>query len=375
VKDPPRLRGYGPQWQGGRRELEKDIREDAVKYQEKAREAGLDRRETAGTLLLSPGTLKSWVKANPGADHEWIARGRKTHPSALEKREEVFQALKDQGRETGVVRLQGQFAIMPRREVVDLKRLWLEANPEIIHILKWTMVGSVWGVDHANPPYGLQGPCEALWAVRDLASHNELVWTPVLDKTARGVRYRLEHRFEKYGAPLAVKMDNGALAEDEWLTRLFERYGVVRLLSPAYTPEYNGAIEASIRWMKVRTGHQAELRGSPEVWSREDCEAARRLSNETSRPWGASRPTAQEAWDSRTSISPELRELFLSTLSEQRLIAYAEIAAIENPLDRRVQAKIERQAVTCTLVVCGLLIIRRRLIPTQLNPPFWPEIP
>ena len=38
------------------------IREDAVKHQEKAREAGLDRRETAGTLLLSPGTLGPWPR-------------------------------------------------------------------------------------------------------------------------------------------------------------------------------------------------------------------------------------------------------------------------------------------------------------------------
>ena len=323
---------------------------------------------------MSPGTLKSWVKANAGADHAWIARGRPTHASALEKREEVFQALKEQGRETGVVRLQGQFLAMPRREVVDLKRLWLEANPEISHILKWTRAGSVWGVDHASPPYGLEGPYGALWAVRDLASHNELVWTLVLDKTARGVRYRIENLFEKDGAPLVVKMDNGALAEDEWLTLLFERYGVVRLLSPGYTPEYNGATEASIRWMKVYTAHQASLRGSLEVWSREDCEAARHLSNETSRPWGASRPTAQQSWESCTPVSTELRQLFLSTLSEQRRITYAEIAAIENPLDRRVQAKIERQAVMRTLIACGLLIIRRRPIPIQLNPPFWPEI-
>ena len=126
--------------------------------------------------------------------------------------------------------------------------------------------------------------------------------------------------------------------------------------------------------MKVRTDHQAELRGSLEVWSREDCEAARRLSNETSRPWGPCHPTAQEAWDSRAPVSPEPRELFLSTLSEQRRIVYAEIAVTENVLDRRVQAKIERQAVMRTLVACALLIIRRRLIPTQLNPPYWPEI-
>ena len=165
----------------------------------------------------------------------------------------------------------------------------------------------MWGADHANPPYGLEGPCGALWAVRDLASHNELVWTPVLDKTARGVRYRIEDIFEKYGAPLVVKMDNGALAQDEELSLILAHYGVVRLLSPARTPEYNGATEASIRWMKVRTGHQAELRGSLEEWSREDCEAARRLSNETSRPWGASRPTAQEAWDSHPPVTLKLR--------------------------------------------------------------------
>jgi len=136
----------------------------------------------------------------------------------------------------------------------------------------------------------------------------------------------------------------------------------------------NGACESSVRWMKVGTDHQASLRGSPEVWSREDCEAARRLSNETSRPWGASRPTAQEAWDCRTPVTPELRALFLSTLSEQRRITYAEIVALENPLDRRVQAKIERQSIMRTLVACALLNIRRRPIPLQLDPSFLADI-
>lgn len=295
----------------------------------------------------------------------------------------MFEVLKAQGPRTGVWPLQGMFPEMPRREVADLKRQWLREQRKNEHILKWTQAGSVWAVDHADPDGLLEGPERALWAVRDLASHNELVWTPVLDKTAQGVRARLEDLFEEHGAPLVVKMDNGALAKDEQLSQILDRWGVVRLLSPPYTPEYNGSCEASIGWLKARTAHQASRRGGlpvcvkrtdREVWCREDCETARRSSNETSRPWGPSRPTPQQAWDRRTPVTPELRALFHRTLGEQRLETQTETEASEDILDRRVQAKIERVAITRTLLACGLLIIRRRSIPLLHNPSFLSRI-
>ena len=58
-----------------------------------------------------------------------------------------------------------------------------------------------------------------------------------------------------------IKEDS--VCEEEGMTLLFERYGAVWLLSPAYTPEYNGATEASMRWMKV---HALIRPSSEEAW-------------------------------------------------------------------------------------------------------------
>ena len=182
--------------------------------------------------------------------------------------------------------LQGLFPEMPRREVAYLKRQWVRDHRSGLYHLEWTQPGAVWALDHARPDGMIIGVERALWAVRDLASHNQLVWCPVLNMTAQAVRTHLVDLFLGHGAPLAIKMDNGTLATDEDLTEILNSFGVIRLVSPVYTPPYNGSCEASIGWMKIRTRHQAGLDGCPEVWTREHCEAARRSANEISRPWG-----------------------------------------------------------------------------------------
>jgi len=365
VKKVPSPRPYGPQWQEGRREVEKAIREDVVEFLKKAKDAGLGRNATASSLLLSPSTLRAWVDQSPVLDHEWVPRGRPTHASSPDQRDRVFEILKKHGPRTGVEPLQGLFPAMPRREVACLKRQWVRDHRSGLYRLEWTRPGAVWAVDHARPDGIIIGVERALWAVRDLASHNQLVWCLVLNMTAQGVRSHLVDLFLEHGAPLAIKMDNGALATDEDLTEVLNYFGVIRLLSPAYTPPYNGACEASIGWMKIRTRHQASLDGCPEVWTREHCEAARRSANEISRPWGPCHPTPQQAWDARGPVTEDQRAHFLRTLNELRITTQAEIGAQQNLLDRRVQAQIERTAITRTLVACGLLNIRRRSIPLQ----------
>ncbi len=84
---------------------------------------------------------------------------------------------------------------------------------------------------------------------------------------------------------------------------LLDRWGVLRLFSPPRTPRYNGSCEAGIGSMKVRTHHQAALRGSPGEWTCDDAEAARRLNESRPRPWGSRGPTPSEAWEGRRPVA------------------------------------------------------------------------
>ena len=57
----------------------------------------------------------------------------------------------------------------------------------------------------------------------------------------------LEQAFEKYGAPLVLKHDGGAIFHTEGVRNLLARWGVVDLTGPPSYPQYNGKKERSIR--------------------------------------------------------------------------------------------------------------------------------
>src|SRR5262245_24594434 len=62
--------------------------------------------------------------------------------------------------------------------------------------------------------------------------------------------------------------------------RIKERLGVNQLLSPPRLPQYNGACEAAIGWMKSPTRWIAAQDGRIGLWTSDDLEAARILANE-----------------------------------------------------------------------------------------------
>src|ERR1700694_2821362 len=69
--------------------------------------------------------------------------------------------------------------------------------------------------------------------------------------------------------------------------------GVQPLFSPAYTPSYNGSLEAGIGSLKARTEVYASRQDHPGQWTWDDVAAAQEEANATARPQGECGPTPE----------------------------------------------------------------------------------
>ncbi len=74
----------------------------------------------------------------------------------------------------------------------------------------------------------------------------------------------LQSAFEKHGAPLVLKQDDGAIFDEHGVRELLVEWGVVALTSPPATPWYNGRMEHAVRDVRgfERAQRQHGVRGS-----------------------------------------------------------------------------------------------------------------
>jgi transposase InsO family protein len=237
------------------------------------------------------------------------------------------------GPHVGLPTLRAAFPTMPRGELIGLQAGYRQAyrathrrSGETLH---WAAPGRVWAMDHAQPPAPIDGCYERALAVRDLASGMQLAWLPVLDETAETTAAVLQLLFAWHGAPLVLKSDNGSAFISQLLYDLLAAWEVVPLFSPPRMPEYNGACEAGIGALKVRTDSLAAIVGHPvcpsrcvnpsgessPVWTSADLEAARQQANEFHRPWGHRGPTRSQVWNTRQPIVADERAAFSLTLA------------------------------------------------------------
>jgi hypothetical protein len=104
------------------------------------------------------------------------------------------------------------------------------------HIV-WLQAGAVWAMDPAQ--YG-----HLRWnLVGDLASRFRFDLMVAWELPACRIVMQLRSLFDRYGAPLVLKRDNGSNLVHAMVDGLFDEYGVLALTSPPYYPRYNGAIE------------------------------------------------------------------------------------------------------------------------------------
>lgn len=254
----------------------------------------------------------------------------------------------------GAPTLQALCPEMARREVQSMlrryRRVWRRRHP--LRVLQWHRPGSVWAIDFAEPPAPVDSCFPYLLAVRDLASHFQLLWLPVADETAETAIAALRVLFQQHGPPLVLKSDNGSAFIDRDFAALLRAHRVAHLRSPPECPEYNGSCEAGIGSMKARSHHEATRHRRPGAWTCDDTEAARLQANETGRPWGPAGPTPQARWRQRPVLPSEERSHFAAAVEHERHYTRPE------PRGRTPRGELDRLAVRQALLGHGLLTLR-----------------
>lgn len=367
---PPPRRGV--ERQRPRREREQRARNQAADFGRRLRDVGASWHEAANCLQLAPRTLRSWQRLSGSPPCVPAPRGRPCRDATPERRSEVQELLTELGPHAGVPRLRRAFSDVARSELEELQALERarrrSRRDEYSHRLLWHRPGTVWAMDYAEPPLPIDGVYRALLSVRDLASGKQLAWLPVPAPTADQAVAGLEALFRAHGAPLVLKSDNGSPFTAERTVALLAAYDVVPLLSPPYTPRYNGACEAGIGSLKTRTHHRAALEGRPGLWSSEDVEAARRMADEEHYPRRLRGLTAAEAWQARTPPTEDERRRFRDVVAEHRgEIRKQRGHLLEEDLGRARQASIDRRAVSRALVELGYLSLLRSNITPHIN--------
>jgi len=166
--------------------------------------------------------------------------------------------------------------------------------------------------------------------------------------------------FASYAAPLVLKCDNAKAFTARATRALLRAWGVHALLSPPYTPSYNGGAEAGIGGSRVRTHRRAAALGHPEVWSCDDLEFARAEGNVLARPWVPGHASADTLWDGRLPITSTERASLRSALLR-------ELHALPGTPDRpRSRTARLRRALARALVSEGLLVYRKRRLALPL---------
>ena len=165
-----------------------------------------------------------------------------------------------------------------------------------------------------------------------------------------------------------MKADNGPPFHAEATTSFLAALQVQILFSPAFTPRYNGAIEAGIGALKTRTHHQAALHGNPGTWTCADVEEALCEANTLAYPFGENGATPDALWRQRELVTEEERRRFDETLTAKTAEMEREQAsATEGDDNSTTKAKRQREAISRALVAQGYLKYTTRRIPSAIS--------
>jgi transposase len=356
-----------------RRTLARRVRLRALDVAERLADWGLSLDDAAPRLGVSARTLRHWQAQYRQRDEGLALLGRPAADSGPEQQQAVLRHLHDAGPGVGVPTLREQFPALARAELDALlkayRALWRAQHPRLLHVLHWRRPGTVWALDFAEAPSGIDGVGPYLLAVRDLASGQQLLWQPVVAPTAAVVRAALVPLFGAYGAPWVVKSDNGPAFRAEHTKHLLARWDVCALFSPPHTPAYNGSIEAAIGSMKTRTQRLAEQAGHPDHWTSAVVEAARCQANAQARPRRLHGASPAEVWAARAPLRADERARFRATVAQLQAEAWLENGPQPDEPSHWQQAAVDRDALRRALVAHDLLLFTRRSIPPRIERP------
>lgn len=355
--------------QRARREREERARRQTVAYLESH---GGSCEHVARLLGIPRRTVAHWQQQQHTSAATCRPRGRPCQQSPLETRCQVLQTLDELGPHVGLPTLRAAHSQLPRVELIELQagyRAHFRAtHPQQQSRLTWLRPGTVWAMDHSQPPQWIDGSYSDVFAVRDLASGYQLLWLPVPDASTRYVVDLLGSLFEKHGAPLVLKCDNGSALRSQPVHDLLAQWEVIELPSPPHTPQYNGSCEAGIHSMKIRTAYFALRVGCADEWRADHLEAGRRQANDVHHSDTHLALTAGERWCQRINIDIKEREDLHALVSHYRT-AIAESTLLPNTtIDNNNEDSIHRCAVSQALQRLGFLYLESRFITPAIKP-------
>ena len=348
------------------RTLEAQARRSTVAFARWMRRRGATLLQAAGHLTVSPRTLAAWRKSS----RQPLPRGRPLHLADPLTRTTIIDTLQDLGPSVGIPHLRLIFPAVTRSELTDhlqtLRRDCYLEHQQSLHHLQWQGIGRVWSIDYTELFYPLDECFRWCLAIRDLASHCQLLALPADHDSAEIALHGLKMLFVRYNPPLVLKADNGSHFTAGNVQQLLQDYHVTPLHSPPYTPGYNGAIEAGIGSIKARLFQHTLYHGRCDHPSSDDLEAARLQVNACSRPFGENGPAPDDLWNTRTPITGTERNIFLDTLAKYRSeVQCSHGTRSPNHSHRDFRANVERIAVRQALVALGYLVIQK----ARISPP------
>ena len=351
------------------RERQRAARRSAVALAYKAKRKGVRKCELAAKLALPVRTLSYWQKH---ASEPARVRGPKPRLATPEQCAAVVATLIKIGPQTGLPTLRALYPELTRAQLHEIlneyRRNWREEHKYPMTRLCWTTPGNVWAVDFTKPKAPIDGIFERVLVVRDLASGVTLLTLPCHAEDSDTVRKGLQSLFERHGAPLCIKSDNGGAFIEACVQGLLAAKNVQHLFSPPRCPRYNGSCERGIGELKSRAKYQAELNFErlqwsrekaelcgaagesapplPDAWSSGDLQRAQSIGNEILRPWGHTRPTRIEVWNSRQAIPEEQRTRLRELRDHCRENRLAELRAAKLGPNRTVADEVRDQQIT-----------------------------
>jgi transposase InsO family protein len=115
--------------------------------------------------------------------------------------------------------------------------------------IEWSRPRVAWAIDGTEYNTGSAGKIH-LYNMQDLGSRYKFLPLVGLYPVGEEIAGYLAEKFDRYGAPLVLKRDNGGNLNHLAVNQVLEEFLVLPLNSPEYYAPYNGAIEESQRELK-----------------------------------------------------------------------------------------------------------------------------
>ncbi len=343
---------------------------------------GSDRIDIAIAVGLSVSTLADWEQrwADLGDRLQIEALGAPARQSDPVLRNAVFAMIALFGPDLGVPSLQEAFPTASRGELWELlgrarRDFWNAQESRWYSALRWNQAGAVWAMDYFDPPTPIDGVYRAVLCVRDLSTGCTLAALPVEHADAESTVASLTSLFLQYGPPLVLKADNGSHFTAHDVRVLLIQWRVELLLSPPYTPSYNGSCEAGNGAIKTRVEHLAKRDGTPGRWTANHLEAARLWSNRRVTDRQSTSP--EDRWNHRPTLHVAHRDQLAVAIAgsrQRKLAEHARAQSLDSTVEPLSSASLERYSIADALIGIGYLTIRSRRIPQPLSKIFLPEI-